>query len=127
RKKDENDWHSAEDIRLLAAMAGLFHDFGKANKAFQNKLKSTSKKPLADAFRHEWVSLRLFEAFVGKDTDTEWLNRLASEDEEQPELEKIVKRDGLDNSLNGPFEKMPPLAQTIGWLVLSHHQLPTAG
>lgn len=32
---DENDWHTAEDIRLLAQLAALFHDFGEA---FQHKL-----------------------------------------------------------------------------------------
>ncbi|MDD2885724.1 MAG: HD domain-containing protein, partial [Dechloromonas sp.] len=54
RSQDENDWHSAETIRLLASLAALFHDFGKASAAFQAKLKSS--KPLADAYRHEWVS-----------------------------------------------------------------------
>ncbi|MDF5981832.1 hypothetical protein P4056_11335 [Pseudomonas aeruginosa] len=29
RKEDENDWHSAEDIRLLTVMAALFHDIGR--------------------------------------------------------------------------------------------------
>ncbi|MFG9908058.1 HD domain-containing protein [Pseudomonas aeruginosa] len=64
RKEDENDWHSAEDIRLLTVMAALFHDIGKASQAFQAKLRNRGK-PMADAYRHEWVSLRLFEAFVG--------------------------------------------------------------
>ena len=32
RKEDENDWHSAEDIRLLTVMAALFHDIGKTRE-----------------------------------------------------------------------------------------------
>ena len=75
RSQDENDWHSAEMMRLLASIAALFHDFGKASAAFQAKLKSA--KPLADAYRHEWVSLRLFEAFVAGENDESWLARLA--------------------------------------------------
>jgi CRISPR-associated endonuclease/helicase Cas3 len=38
RADDENDWHAAEEIRLLASLAALFHDFGKASDAFQKKL-----------------------------------------------------------------------------------------
>ena len=35
RRKDENDWHSQQDIYLLSAMAALLHDIGKACLAFQ--------------------------------------------------------------------------------------------
>ncbi len=125
RAGDENDWHTGEDIRLLARMAALFHDFGKASEAFQAKLKSG--QAIADAYRHEWVSLRLFEALV-TDTggsDKDWLGRLV-------ELGKTAskdcaispKRDGLD-SCPSPFKTLPPLAQITGWLILSHHRMPT--
>ncbi len=62
RQNDENLWHTIEDIALLAGIAGLFHDFGKANQLFQEKLKKKNK--YCEPYRHEWVSLRLFEAFV---------------------------------------------------------------
>jgi len=124
RSQDENDWHSAEDIRLLAAMGGLLHDLGKANDAFQKKLKS--KKPIADAYRHEWVSLRLFEAFVGNDSDEQWLARLAdvSVNTDQSWLDNL-QRDGVDDKTSGPFKNLPPLARIVGWLIVSHHRLPT--
>ena len=128
RSQDENDWHSAEMMRLLASIAALFHDFGKACAAFQAKIKpSKSKKPLADAYRHEWVSLRLFEAFVAGDSDAAWLARLvqlptsASEDC----LAKLV-RDGMAGGrIVSPFSSLQGLAQIIGWLIVSHHRLPT--
>jgi len=123
RSEDENDWHTAEEIRLLASLAALFHDFGKANSAFQQKLKGGESQPIADAFRHEWVSLRLFEAFVGEDDDESWLRRLA--DGKWPALQERLSRDGVDEPDDGPFEHLSPLARVIGWLVVSHHRLPT--
>ena len=127
RADDENDWHTAEEIRLLASLAALFHDFGKANDAFQKKL--TSKIPIADAYRHEWVSLRLFEAFVEQSSDQDWLNRLTglSDDAGAACLEKLKSlSDGMGNRrIAPPFKKLPPLAQVVGWLIVSHHRLPT--
>lgn len=67
RRQDENDWHSAEDIRLLAQLAALLHDLGKASVAFQRRLRNSSRE--RNLYRHEWVSLRLFQAFVGEDDD----------------------------------------------------------
>ena len=124
RTQDENDWHTAEEIRLLAELAALFHDLGKANQAFQKKL--TSRIPVADAHRHEWVSLRLFEAFVGLGSDEEWLTRLTIEPE-QNELKWVKKllRDGLDQRVRSPFKPLPPLARLVGWMIVSHHRMPT--
>lgn len=125
RAEDENDWHSAETIRLLASLAALFHDVGKASAAFQKKL--TSKKPLADAYRHEWVSLRLFEAFVDGSSDADWLTRLVNlpNNAAQTCLDKLV-RDGLSHGrVLSPFVAMKPLAQVVGWLIVSHHRVPT--
>lgn len=61
RHHDQNDWHSGEDIQLLTAMAALLHDLGKATQAFQWRL--AGKLTERNNYRHEWVSLRLFEAF----------------------------------------------------------------
>lgn len=126
RSEHENDWVSAEDIKLLAILSSLFHDFGKASRAFQKKLES--RKPIADAYRHEWVSLRLFEAFVGEDDDEGWLRRLERCDEKDTQvcLKRLV-RDDQPGAIS-PFQKghLPPLAQAIGWLVVTHHRLPVS-
>lgn len=123
----ESNWPAIKDIGLLACMAALFHDFGKANAAFQQKLTSTQP---ADAYRHEWVSLRLFEAFVrrcGAD-DRAWLSQLSALPATAgADCLGELFRDGLETRrwLN-PFQNLPPLAQIVGWLIVSHHRLPTA-
>lgn len=127
RYKDENDWFTAEDIRWLAVLGSLFHDLGKASRAFQEKLTARSRQPVADAYRHEWVSLRLFEAFVGSDQeDASWLNRLSQCDASFSELclARLVRDD--EEGARSPFRTghLPPLARAIGWLILTHHRLP---
>ena len=141
RRDDENDWHTGEDIRLLAQMAALLHDLGKASVAFQAKLRQ--RQAVADAYRHEWVSLRLFEAFVGPSSnDADWLQRLAcAEGSQDGDWLARLQRDDMPSRQPAAgaarFKKsviqsgnplrsggMPPLAQVIGWLVVSHHRLP---
>ena len=125
RTADENDWHSAQPIRLLAQLAALLHDLGKASTAFQQRLRGQRSE--RNLYRHEWVSLRLFQAFVGDDDDAGWLQRLADADahSEQDWLETgRYQRDGLDAHHAYPFQKLPPLAAAIAWLVVSHHRLP---
>lgn len=127
RRRDENDWHSGEDMRLLATLAALFHDMGKANETFQGKLLESV--PKADPFRHEWVSLRLFEALVGPacTNDRDWLQRLTTLDGEATKqvLARLLK-DGSRNTLGAPFSSLStPLARAVGWLIVSHHRLPT--
>ena len=46
-----------------------------ARPAKHFRTSSKASKHLADAYRHEWVSLRLFEAFVGmRANDDDWLD-----------------------------------------------------
>lgn len=125
RASDENDWHTGEDIKLLSQMAGLLHDLGKASVAFQQRLRGERKEK--NLYRHEWVSLRLFQAFVGQDDDEAWLQRLAASDDvtEQDWIaESRYQRDGVSADSPTPFTALPPLAQAIGWLVVTHHRLP---
>jgi CRISPR-associated endonuclease/helicase Cas3 len=131
RSNDENDWHTGQDIHLLAGLAALLHDLGKASRAFQMRLRGDW--PERNQYRHEWVSLRLFEAFVGHDDDATWLARLANP---TPEDDAVwldwqgsrLQRDGMDANVQSPFLRLAhaPLAQAIAWLVLTHHRLPVA-
>ena len=129
RKGDENDWHRAQDIRLLAQLAALLHDLGKASVAFQRRLQG--KLDERNRYRHEWVSLRLFLAFVGEDDDAGWLARLASEGNDHASdwtAPSRYLRDGVDQNIERhPFRRLAaqaPLAAAIGWLIVTHHRLP---
>jgi CRISPR-associated endonuclease/helicase Cas3 len=51
----ENDWHYLPLIKALAAVAALFHDWGKASACFQEKLKPTNKKWQSPAWAR-WFS-----------------------------------------------------------------------
>ncbi|MCD8520861.1 MAG: type I-F CRISPR-associated helicase Cas3f [Saccharospirillaceae bacterium] len=130
RAEDENDWHTLDIIRVLAQLAALLHDLGKASVAFQERLQGQLTEK--NLYRHEWVSLRLFQAFVGTDTDEQWLQRLAEETTEDHAIWTMPGRywrDGLDagEANQHPFRILTtqaPLAAAIGWLVVTHHRLP---
>lgn len=124
RSQHESSWRSTESIALLAGIAGLFHDFGKAGALFQDNLQGKKCTHRYQPFRHEWISVRLFQAFIGKQTDREWLEKLGTltRKDEAVWLDRL-RRDSKEWS-NSPFIDLPPLAQVIAWLILSHHRLP---
>lgn len=129
RSQDENRWHSGEAMALLAGIAGLFHDVGKANRLFQEKL-SGQRHQLSEPLRHEWVSLRLFQAFVAGRDDKGWLTALSTiipQDEKKvlANLRELAETDPQRLVLcHNPFKELPPLARVVGWLIVSHHRLP---
>lgn len=47
-------------VKKTAAISGLFHDLGKNNRFFSEKI--LQDYPIADPVRHEWISTRLIEA-----------------------------------------------------------------
>ncbi|MFH7587346.1 type I-F CRISPR-associated helicase Cas3f [Oceanimonas smirnovii] len=116
-----------EVIANLSAIAGFFHDIGKANQLFQCKLDIHTKGPISEPLRHEWISLRLFQAFVGQHTDQQWLSKLANIDNsaESELLETLLSyRDLLTKDIPCPLTHLPPIASTVAWLIVSHHKLP---
>jgi CRISPR-associated endonuclease/helicase Cas3 len=129
KSDSENQWHTAEAIALMAGIAGLFHDFGKANTLFQQKL--LGQRGMQEPLRHEWLSLLMFVAFVkaASKTDRDWLdalNRIKPEDDHVCQARLAEFRKQKDEAIKNPFVQLEgmPLAQTIGWLIVSHHRLP---
>jgi CRISPR-associated endonuclease/helicase Cas3 len=114
-------------IALLAQLAGLFHDVGKAMALFQEKLSPDFSGKSHEPYRHEWISLRIFQAFVGTSDDIEWLNKLVCINN-ATELEMLARlkflKDGVVDNPQQPFEVLPLVAKLVAWLIVSHHKLP---
>lgn len=126
KAQDEDCWHTAEAMALLAGISGLFHDFGKANLLFQQKLQGIGSL-WSEPYRHEWVSLRLFQAFVDGRSDQDWLTELATVTPARDVslLDALQHYQDARQTLgSNPFADLPPLAQVVGWLIVSHHRLP---
>lgn len=114
-------------IALLSQLAGLFHDIGKANKLFQDKIDPTIESGSFEPYRHEWVSLRLFQAFVDGRSDDKWLSELKNINHanEKQLIQKLSGlRDGIDHEPANPLLVLSPVARMVAWLVVSHHKLP---
>lgn len=129
-KEWENGWELNELIMLASSMAGLFHDFGKSNDLFQQKLAGNTVSK-SEPYRHEWVSLRLFEAFAKNLTDIQWLTQLASIKQAnngrniELQVQANLFKDG--KSSPSPFKSLnnnSPFAKLVAWLIVSHHRLP---
>ena len=121
---DQHQWSTIDIISYAAQIAGLFHDFGKANTLFQDKINPDKKTPNAEPYRHEWISLRLFQAFVADKTDRQWLEELSEIDVDC--IDQCF-RDGVDKGFGKhPLLNLPSFAQIVAWIIVSHHRLPLA-
>lgn len=126
QNKWENDWHYLPLIKALVAVSALLHDWGKATVLFQEKLKPKSKHThQGDPLRHEWISCLLLNALVqssgNQTTDEAWLNLLISKSWNEDDLKQTVLT-GLDQTK--ALDQLPPFAQLVAWLIVSHHRLP---
>ena len=124
QNKWENDWHYLPLIKALVAVAALLHDWGKASVLFQNKLSGNERK--GDPLRHEWISCLLLNALVqqsGKpQTDDAWLSLLISGQWNEADLkQQLINSSDQVRALS----QLPPIAQMVAWLIVSHHRLPT--
>lgn len=127
RSADECRRICAYDIQIVAVMAALLHDLGKATVHFQNKLQKN--QVVADEYRHEWVSLRLFRNMLsGCLKDEDWLTRLANWQDylkEKPKWYELTPEPSSNNRRDFYcFSDLPPLARLVAWLIVSHHRLP---
>jgi len=107
-------------IKSLSSMAAIFHDIGKSNKFFQNKLKAS--KPKADPHRHEWLSILFLRAHYDMYPEgEEWLYQLALGNFD----EKNIRTKLSELSLTNPFEGIQSDSlKLLMWLILSHHRMP---
>lgn len=117
----ENDWNFHPLIQALVALSALFHDVGKANKAFQKKLIARSKT-VQDPLRHEWVSCLIVVALVrqGGNSDIGFLGLLENNAYSIPALMTTIEGIGKEES---PFQDIPDFCFYIIWLILGHHKL----
>ncbi|MBS9780124.1 MAG: type I-F CRISPR-associated helicase Cas3 [Moraxellaceae bacterium] len=120
----ENNWHYASSIQIITTISALLHDIGKSTVGFQNKL--TTPTFIGDPYRHEWISLKLFELMLTDcDTDEQWLQRFVN-------IKEWLKNNDIGKQLpqvetdKTNIANLPPLAQWVAWLIVSHHRLPPA-
>ncbi len=120
---EESTWLYIEAMSILSGIAGLFHDVGKANVLFQRKLDRNYIGKAFEPYRHEWVSLKIFQAFVGQDSDKNWISRLSriNSADERDVVERLSK---LPSKSAAGWKDLPSIATVVSWLVVSHHRLP---
>ncbi len=129
----ENDWRYLPLLQAIVAVASLFHDFGKAWVPFQKCLDAAAKKNsnVKDPWRHEWVSVLLFQAYINGRDDDSWLTELAGISELNNDhllklsKETIERAEGLVGKTT-PIAAMDTtwLVRSIIWLIVSHHRIP---
>lgn len=122
-KEWENNWEYLPVIKALVGVSALLHDWGKASVLFQKKLKVKTIK--GDPLRHEWISCVLLHALVQLSGDCHcddaWLNILINGELDEEKILTLIKNQTESSS---PLNNLPPLAQMVAWLIVSHHRLP---
>lgn len=135
---DEQISSLTDTIALVSKLAGLFHDFGKASPFFQNKLKSANNldEKKSDQIRHEYLSA-FFLFDIGKKeneqekNDRDFLENLTNTDLIKKRLLFCENYDDVYNRENSIaigggiiLKQLPPIAELITLLCLTHHKLP---
>ena len=119
----ENNWHFLQGLQLMATLAGLLHDIGKSSDGFQYKLHH--RTPIGDPYRHEWVSLQLLRYLLADcKTDKAVFERLQNLSEYLTKNPLVSYPFDDKNIQKSHINHLPPLAQWLAWLVVTHHRLP---
>lgn len=106
------DW--VRPVALLARLAGLLHDLGKASTLFQQKLRANNPCQ-SDPVRHEWISLLLYRAWrEGKDWEAMW-------DSLPPWFSHEAAH--LSGKIGWLKQEFSCLEDVVEFLIVSHHRL----
>lgn len=126
-KEMEDDWRYLPIIKGLTAIATLLHDWGKCSDLFQKKLAARTNKFKGDPLRHEWISSLLLQSLVrlsgDLETDQGWLELFASNQWDEQKLIKEMEALLQSNEFT-QLKNLPPFAQMVIWMILSHHKMP---
>nr|ESK35631.1 CRISPR-associated helicase cas3, subtype I-f/ypest [Acinetobacter gyllenbergii NIPH 230] len=125
QNKWENDWHYLPLIKALVAVSALLHDWGKATVLFQKKLLDKNNQFRGDPLRHEWISCLLLNALVQSsgniESDEAWLNLFINQSWDEALLQQMIVKESDQSKV---LAQLPPFAQLVAWLIISHHRLP---
>lgn len=124
----DQNWKYLPLIKAFTGLAALLHDWGKATKLFQYKLRPSAKNGFkGDPLRHEWISSLLIMALVKTAKEPEqgdsWLEPLLNQSIDEHQLIEALP---LLTQTQHPFSDLPDAVTLLLWLVLSHHRLPKA-
>ncbi|MCX4030216.1 type I-F CRISPR-associated helicase Cas3 [Endozoicomonas sp. SM1973] len=128
----------------LSELAGFFHDIGKDNAFFQEKLQAAiqgNQQRITDPVRHELLSTVLVKALVKKvcqvktwpKNDESWVNALSNKQQLSAYFSQLVEDGGwlvdIDQSHESPLPLpiktlQAPLLWAWLWLIVSHHRVP---
>lgn len=123
-KTVDSKWKLMKYIRQVCAISALFHDWGKFNNFFQNKLKNNGK---ADPIRHEYISCKIIEALThlyGKSWIDTIINGKIDTSYVESYFEQQMKTNGKIHIID--FSNMDIFTKICCYFVLSHHKLPTS-
>lgn len=130
-------------LKLISALSGYMHDFGKANNLFQSKIRGESE--MSDIIRHEFLSfyiiLNLIEQYEFEVefnhntkfiTQEKWkaiFNKLSQTYDKEylfffQNLNCLLKQDHNDYYSFKIHEKTNPITLCVLFCVLTHHKLP---
>ncbi|MBF0262987.1 MAG: hypothetical protein HQL97_14250 [Magnetococcales bacterium] len=111
-------------LNEVCGLAGLWHDVGKANADFQDKLRRGTRD--ADPIRHEILSACLFIATMRRLLALHPLTMEAVERAIQAAAREPLVLARVGDPIDLTPTDLPPPLRLTAWLIASHHRLPDA-
>ncbi len=141
RKEDTDLPYPVRLMSRLVSLAGLLHDIGKANSAFQKVIRNEKSR---EAFRHEAVSAMMLGWLAGSSDDRLWVasfiaaidngeldDRIRDSLRKQAAHHHSAGNGGDSTACRMVFSgtsllecKNTPVLFGLLWLIVAHHRLP---